>query len=1069
MLKTMSTLREYLQYTEDALSAGRIEEALEHCQYVLSHFPHSLEAHRLLGEIYLAQNRLTEAQQTFDWVLTNDPENVLAYCNRALTSERQGDVETALDCYQQAYELSRGNSQIRQEFNKLSARSGQPGFMFSRAGLARLYMRGDLLFQAIQEWEAVLAATPDRLDARTGLLEACWRDGDYERAEQIATGLLEEIPGCLKALLLLAHMTFPHNPARARELLQRAEALDPEMTMARELFGDLLTASPDDPFLTLVRKDAVLMPPPGRSAVSSSFSGSAASTVSSEPALPTSGLGPGLAEEHGPASEESEPIFGWTTPDPYPLALSTTPTPSPTPAPPSPLPSQQMGELAPNSSGETHRASSPAWSLSSNDLSLAGQGLSWEEEQPSWPPASPVGAEDDLGWPAGQSSSHPAWLDALDATPYRQPSGSLAAPTPPAEPSASFSSSAESESATLQESAKATRTGREEVSESTWSQPQSAAQAEPSSPGSQEQEEEEIFPFMREGADPEEGWPEWLKSLGAETMEEEEAEESAAEASVSSPGTGLRGAIWGEAETAEEALQESTVPESAGPELQGASASPAHSESDGYARFEQATLAEPPSRSEEDYAISEPAYSPSTTWDELANEGFSAPMEKPAWLEQLQASHSAFEEQEAAAGPLWPPSPAPAASSGSDTRTSPPAAAIWGEEPPSTPTASPQSSPRPEEGLPWLEQLAGWSSGSGISAGPSAEAQTRSPYESRGTRSEPEPSPAPPPSTQPQEQSASSWLAELAAGAGQRPPEQSAPPAAAEQRLVTTLEDLEQQLYAQGFVPLQPGGLASFAQPQGTPSQSSAGTAEQPRAAYEDQRQPTLPPMPTPPAGLEETVRAPLGQPSVQPPRHEEPRQAPEPLWPATPTPGPSPSSPTAHGLSQGPSLPSYRPDALLEDELETTMKRPVFRLQPAQNRPQTPGGRPTPRSTSAGTGPGRATPGSGSGSSGPTAGRSSEGGEVNYKEHLIRGYQYQLAGAYDEAMQEYRIVIRNQPELLGEVISNTRALLKLAPKYAPGYRVLGDAYMRQGEYLQAMEAYNKALTMTRRAKGQGA
>jgi cytochrome c-type biogenesis protein CcmH/NrfG len=71
--------------------------------------------------------------------------------------------------------------------------------------------------------------------------------------------------------------------------------------------------------------------------------------------------------------------------------------------------------------------------------------------------------------------------------------------------------------------------------------------------------------------------------------------------------------------------------------------------------------------------------------------------------------------------------------------------------------------------------------------------------------------------------------------------------------------------------------------------------------------------------------------------------------------------------------------------------------------------------------------------------------------------------------MQEYRIVIRNQPELLGEVISNTRALLKLAPKYAPGYRVLGDAYMRQGEYLQAMEAYNKALTMTRRAKGQGA
>ena len=92
--------------------------------------------------------------------------------------------------------------------------------------------------------------------------------------------------------------------------------------------------------------------------------------------------------------------------------------------------------------------------------------------------------------------------------------------------------------------------------------------------------------------------------------------------------------------------------------------------------------------------------------------------------------------------------------------------------------------------------------------------------------------------------------------------------------------------------------------------------------------------------------------------------------------------------------------------------------------------------------------------------------GPVNYKERLIRGYHYQLAGAYDDAMQEYRVIIRNAPELLEEVISNMRALLKLASKYSAGYRVLGDAYMRQGEYLQAMEAYNKALTMAKKAKG---
>ncbi|MBX5449777.1 MAG: tetratricopeptide repeat protein [Thermogemmatispora sp.] len=1039
MLKTLSTLHEYLQYTEDALSAGRIEEALEHCQYVLSHFPHSLEAHRLLGEIYLAQNRLTEAQQTFDWVLTNDPENVLAYCNRALTSERMGDVETALDCYQQAYELSRGNSQIRQEFNKLSARSGQPGFMFSRAGLARLYMRGDLLFQAIQEWEAVLAATPDRLDARTGLLEACWRDGDYERAEQIATALLEEIPGCLKALLLLAHMTFPHNPARARELLQRAEALDPEMTMARELFGDLMAASPDDPFLSLVRKDAVLIPPPGRSAPSSSSSASIASGASPE-------SGPALPEEQGQESEESEPIFGWTTPDPYPLTLTTPPASSPTPAPSS-LSSQQPEASISASSDEAQRSSSPSWSLSSPGLAFGEQEFSWEE-QSSWSSVRAAGSEEDLGLPADQAPSHPAWLDALDTPFYRQPSGSLAKPTPTPQPESPPAPSPSTEAVAAQEALDSPRV--EEVSEVSRSQPTSPQAEQPTE--QQQEAEDEMFPFMQAGSDPEEGWPEWLKSLGAETMEESASESSP---SVSSP----RGAVWGEPE--EEPNQEvgsiSGLTEQRPPEP---AAPLAFAEPESYIRSEADMLSGSTARrpSEEDY--SGPAYSSPATWDELTGGGFSAPMEKPAWLEQLQASHSTFESQEASAGPLWPPEE-PLASSSSSPTAVPPAASIWGEEPAqsaaastplaSRPSASPQGADQAEAGIPWLEQLAGWSTASEGSAGAVTGTQPPSSLEAQASRSEPASSPAIPP----QGQSASSWLAELAASASQRSAEQSSPPAA-EQRLVTTLEDLEQQLYAQGFVPLQPGELASFAQ-QEPPAQPTATAFEQPpRIAHDEQRQAPASPAPPPAPELEETVRAPLGQ----PPRYEELKQAPEPLWPATPGSGSSP----AQGPVQGPSLPSYRPDALLEDELETTMKRPVFRLQPAQTRPQAPGGRSSPARPA-----GREAPSSGTTGPGSETARSPQEGEVNYKEHLIRGYQYQLAGAYDEAMQEYRIVIRNQPELLSEVISNTRALLKLAPKYAPGYRVLGDAYMRQGEYLQAMEAYNKALTMTRRAKGQGA
>ena len=254
-----TTLRDRIQSIEDAISAGQIDDAMADCQEILARYPDALEIQRLLGEVYLAQGRLEEAQQSFDWILVNDPENVIAYCDRALICEHLSDIDTALDCYQQAYELSRGNSQIRQEFNQLSVKAGQQEFMLSRAGLARLYMRGDLLTQALQEWEAVLAAAPDRLDARLGLMETYWREGINDQVEQMASRILEDVPNCEKALLLLAHITSAFNMQRARELVQRSELLDPELVMAHELFGDLAASQPHDPFLSIIRRDSIFL------------------------------------------------------------------------------------------------------------------------------------------------------------------------------------------------------------------------------------------------------------------------------------------------------------------------------------------------------------------------------------------------------------------------------------------------------------------------------------------------------------------------------------------------------------------------------------------------------------------------------------------------------------------------------------------------------------------------------------------------------------------------------------------------------------------------------------------
>jgi tetratricopeptide (TPR) repeat protein len=850
------TLRDYLQNTEDAISSGRIDDAMANCQHILSYFPDALEAQRLLGEVHLAQGKLEEAQQTFDWILTNDPENVIAYCDRALTSERMSDIETALDCYQQAYELSRGNSQIRQEFNQLSAKAGQQEFMFSRAGLARLYMRGNLLTQAIQEWEAVLNANPGRLDARTGLLETCWREGLYDRVKELATEILEEIPTCLKALLLLAYVTSTFNLEQAKELIQRAEALDPELVMAQELFSDLIASQTNDPFVTSVKKEPVVFTDVSdekqlsriHTAISTAAEANG-SHGSEEPSDRPSGwsnleswseLDTVSVSQHGAEPmQEASAVASWADNTNI-QNVDSWATFDETGQEQSELDSSEEWKTSPEIDDDFNPAilehqpwfQTDQFTRSTTEPEKASENLSTigsTESVYSWSTAT----QDD------RLPSPPAWLDMLTKI-DQQPSGSI--------------STSSTESSVVQEPL------------GSMFLAQSQEKAIPTSPQLREedfsavsasptQEEPTLF-FSSEDNDPDLRWPQWLKSLGAESME---------------------------------------------PELKAAPVIPEETQQ---------------------------------------------PAAFQAWADQVDQMLSEAGEEQAA-----------------------------------------------------------------------------------------------------------------------------------------TLEHLENDLRSQGFVPLQPGTLSTIAQ---EPPLSSAfaqlGNFTAPPAAPEPPSIPVQPVTPTQPTASFTPVE-PILSPTV-PDEQIQPAEL-EPWWGDTPNQGSEmsvnpvaeqsiypgntiqeadhteailnqifePLANTATGTPQPtPLMPAYHAEALLENELEMTMKRPAMRLQPMQSSAAQ-------ADISYMMGRGR--------SAEYAAISKAQDGNLSNKERLLRGYHFQLAGAYDDAMQEYRIIIRNEPELLSEVISNVRALLKLTPKYSAGFRVLGDAYMRQGEYLQAMDAYNKALTIAKKAKSQ--
>jgi tetratricopeptide (TPR) repeat protein len=1105
------TLRDYLQETEDAISAGRAEEALARCQHMLSYFPEALEPQRLLGEVHLAQNNLEEARHAFDWVLTSDPEHVVAYCNRALISERMADYDTALDCYQQAYELSRGNGQIRSKFNAISAKAGQQGFMFSRAGLARLYMRGDLLSQAVQEWDAVLAVNPERLDARTGLLETYWREGLYDRVEQLAMQILEDVPTCLKALLLLAHVVSTKNVQRAQELLKQARTLDPDLTMAQLLFADMLAASPAEPFLQLLKQpSAQLRLPEKETQTPPAF---ANDLLHKEPEpMPGPDL---LRREAAMAPDRDLSTWGFAdtgsgvwdnegvlnasqqAPDAAPQEDADLPVWSPSSILGPDTRSQQSfaepvsqssSELAGSDTWHTADKSSTSsvspslvdnplfagWSATSNaDERTLAQGQSLDEKA-SWEESDELARSDLSGvdmwknesvaddlpslsgtWSfASTDSSNPAppsWLSMLTQQDRLQMSGAIPSiPAPgkqesvqkedtimpaPVEPGRQAQSTSSAAPAQPAHVAPPVQPAKPVAPAQTSAPVQPAADVKPlrSEEGSPLDEEESLF------------GPAWLKSLGAYSLAPEmsqasllppRAEDAPAPVVQETPAPPAR-----PAQAVEPAIANNAAMEREQRILSTLEEIDQDLRAQGFVSLEPSMLA---SIAQNDAA--------GLSSDKLEGEPVKFSAEQP---EQDADLSSALAEL----GNLQPQaSTFPDESAAEDSEVAP----AQTQEPEWM--AALRSFHAPQDAPAWSGQV------SSAAAKPQEE-QEEEPYWMTPMQAEPLPL-----AQQYQQAEEPDWMAAL-----QAEPEPVVRPAQSQQQ--------EEEPY--WATPMHADSSPLAQQPQQEePDWMAALQAEpkpvvQPVQSQQQEEEPywmtPMPPVPSQkaqefqPAATPDWMEATLHKEKEAVPSAQEVRKPPvsnnipamarvnEIAQPGSVSADARPSRlPVAPGPVFEPvmqlmpadmgqparPLPAPHPEPLLDSELETTMRRPAVRLQHLQQS----------RSSSQRDSSVR-------GQAAERLAGKAVDGQVNYKDWLLRGYQHQLSGDYDEAMQAYRIIIKGSPELLTEVVSNVRALLKLAPKYSAGYRVLGDAYMRQGEYLQAMEAYNKALTMAKKTR----
>ena len=90
-----------------------------------------------------------------------------------------------------------------------------------------------------------------------------------------------------------------------------------------------------------------------------------------------------------------------------------------------------------------------------------------------------------------------------------------------------------------------------------------------------------------------------------------------------------------------------------------------------------------------------------------------------------------------------------------------------------------------------------------------------------------------------------------------------------------------------------------------------------------------------------------------------------------------------------------------------------------------------------------------------------------DYAARLELARRKRSEGALDDAFVEYTAVLRNAPDLVPEVMRDLESLSDDEAAHPEAHRLLGDARIRQGDYMSALASLNRATALTQ-AQEQG-
>ena len=257
------SLGAYCAEVEELIESGAYDEAIAVCRHILGHHPKCVEAYRLLGRACLEKGEYPEAADLFKRILSADAENLTARSGLGRVYEEEGFLDEAIWQVERAFELAPHQEAIRNQLRLLCTRrdgTERLRIKLTRGAMGRFYARDGLFQQAIAEFKSLLEEDNDLIDIQQALAEALWRDRQRGEAARTCQDILEKLPHCLKANLILGEVWFDSGRGdEAEALFEIARALDPENILSQALFGDRSPLPAETVMITCL--EAVPLPP----------------------------------------------------------------------------------------------------------------------------------------------------------------------------------------------------------------------------------------------------------------------------------------------------------------------------------------------------------------------------------------------------------------------------------------------------------------------------------------------------------------------------------------------------------------------------------------------------------------------------------------------------------------------------------------------------------------------------------------------------------------------------------------------------------------------------------------